>query len=373
VEDAFTPVTVTTVAPRTGAVRGADGRYHVLYELVLTNAKAATATVRGIEVLDARDPARTVARYAGAELVAQLRTLQPGPVPDATIEPNAGRLFFVALAFDSADEVPRRVVHHLDVLAADNPAATTPSPLAYPVTPFDIAAVEAPRLGPPVRGDGWVAVNGCCDSPGVHMGAVQSVNGTLVNSQRYAIDWMRLDARRRFVHGDPDRVGNYASYGADVIAVADGTVVETLDTLPDQPPGQLPDPATITLATVDGNHVVLDIGGGNFVFYAHLQSRSVVVRVGERVRRGQLLARLGNSGNTSAPHLHVHVMNGPSPIAADGIPYVYDQFRLTGQIDPAAWEAAPTIEGVWDTHPLNPPRAIRNALPLDLNVLDFPR
>jgi murein DD-endopeptidase MepM/ murein hydrolase activator NlpD len=111
-----------------------------------------------------------------------------------------------------------------------------------------------------------------------------------------------------------------------------GVVVSTGDGLPDQPPGQLPDPASITLQTVDGNHVVIEIGRGLFVFYAHLKKGSLTVRTGDRVPAGKELGRLGNSGNTSAPHLHLQVMNGPSPLGSTGLPYVYRSFTLTGTV-----------------------------------------
>ena len=117
-------------------------------------------------------------------------------------------------------------------------------------------------LAPPLRGEGWVAVNGCCNSDIVHRGSEQSINGALYNSQRYAIDWMRLDAHGQLVHAAPTDVHSYPDYGAKVYAAADGTVVETLDDLDDNIPGKLPDPTTLTVRTVDGNRVVLAIGQG---------------------------------------------------------------------------------------------------------------
>ena len=152
---------------------------------------------------------------------------------------------------------------------------------------------------------------------------------------------MRLDEQGRLVHGDLSDVHNYTCYGADVLAVADGKVVGMLNDLDDQKPGKLPDPDTMTIDTVDGNHVVLDIGGGYFAFYAHLQKKSVTVRVGDQVKKGAVLGKLGNSGNTSGPHLHFHVMTGPSVLGSDGVPYVIESFNLAGQIDIAAFEAAP--------------------------------
>jgi murein DD-endopeptidase MepM/ murein hydrolase activator NlpD len=201
---------------------------------------------------------------------------------------------------------------------------------------------------------------------------VQSVNGALYDAQRFAIDWMRLDEQGRFVRDDPADVRNYTAYGADVLAVADGTVISTLNDLDDQKPGQLPDPNTITIQTVDGNHVVLDIGGGHFAFYAHLQKNSVTVRPGDRIRKGAVLGKLGNSGNTSAPHLHFHIVSSPSVLGSDGVPYMIDRLEFAGQIDPAAFEAAPGIEGNWGEGRIKRPELRERQFPLNLNIIDFP-
>lgn len=197
------------------------------------------------------------------------------------------------------------------------------------------------------------------------------MNGGLYDAQRFAIDWVRLDADGRLVNGDPSKVESFASYGADVFAVADGKVIAVLNTLDDQPPGKLPDPSTIE--TVDGNHVVLDLGGGYFAFYAHLQKNSVTVHVGDQVKKGALLGKLGNSGNTSAPHLHFHVMNSPSVLASDGLPYVIDNFNFAGQVDIAAFDAAPGVEGDWGAGRARQTQPRREQFPLNVNIIDFPR
>ena len=116
-----------------------------------------------------------------------------------------------------------------------------------------------------------------------------------------------------------------------MLAVANGTVVAAVDAYPDQVPGKA---TGITLANADGNHVVLDIGGGRFAFYAHLKPGSVRVRPGDTVTQGQQIGEAGNSGSSDGPHLHFHVMNGPSVLASDGMPYVFSNFALTGRIPP---------------------------------------
>ena len=72
--------------------------------------------------------------------------------------------------------------------------------------------------------------------------------------------------------------------------------------------------------------VVIDIGGGNFAFFAHLKPGSLRVKLGDHVARGDVIALLGNTGNSDAPHLHFHVMDGPSPLDANGRPYVLTHF-----------------------------------------------
>jgi murein DD-endopeptidase MepM/ murein hydrolase activator NlpD len=72
---------------------------------------------------------------------------------------------------------------------------------------------------------------------------------------------------------------------------------------------------------VIGNHVILDLGDGVYAMYAHLGHGSLLVRPGDRVRAGQEMARCGNSGNSSEPHVHFQLMDGPDPDSARGIPF----------------------------------------------------
>ena len=368
--DQFTPVIASPHVPKARPVLGTDGQYHLVYELVCTNTKPVTATLQKVEVRDDRSPPGVIAAYKGDTLLAQLRTLGNTAAGSAEIEFDGTRLLLVHLTFASRAAVPRRLLHHFELLGAASPSASAPTAMSYtaaPLTPAPPALV----LGPPLAGKGWVAVNGCCEADGVHRRSAQPVNGRLVFAQRFAIDWMRLNDHGRLVHGDPADVHSYAAYGADVLAVADGTVVETLNTLDDQLPPHLPDPKTITLENVEGNHVVLDLGHGVFAFYAHLQKGSVMVKPGERVTRGRVLGKLGNSGNSSAPHLHFHIMDGSSVLGSEGLPYVIDRFGLAGQIPAAQFAAAEGVEGDWSQGLSPQPSTRRRQFPLDLTIIDF--
>lgn len=380
---AFTPIVGSIVGDESAPVLGTDGSFHVVYELWLTNARQVPATIDTLEVVDFDDQSRVLASFTGAELaVAQLSVrpresrIEPDGetlvADDPELEPNESMLAFIELTFDDESEVPDRIVHRLAGTGATNPGSTEPAPTEYLMVPWDIAQRNTPVIGPPLAGDDWVAVNGCCSTAGAHRTSVQTLTGELVNSQRFAIDWMQIGENGTFFEGDPDDVTSWYNYDQPVLAVADGTVVEVLDELPDQPVGTLPDPETITLETVDGNHVILDLGNGVFAFYAHLRAGSIEVSEGDVVTAGQELGRLGNSGNTSAPHLHLHLMAGPSAIGSDGVPMAFDEFELVGGIDPEQWEeTSEALDDEWTVVEDETPGPRNDELPLDLAVVDF--
>lgn len=373
VPDAFTPVLATFVGDRTGPVRATDGRWHVVYELWLTNARPVPATIERIEVVDYDAQDRVVARLDGATLTSAIYDVTRKPGGDGALAPNTSKMVFVELAFDDRSRVPDAIVHRVHGTGGIAPASAAPQPFTSTIAAWDLADTPPAVLGPPLAGDGWVAANGCCSARGAHRGAVMPISGRLRDAQRYAIDWMRVDAEGRLLRGPVGDASSYLAYDQPVLAVADATVVEVLDGLDDQTPGALPDPSTITIENVDGNHVILDLGGGRFAFYAHLKKGSVRVRARERVARGQELGRVGNTGNTSAPHLHLHVMDAPSALAADGLPYVFDRFTLRGALDDDRWYAPDgTLDEAYALVDGNGRGARRDELPLDLDIVDFP-
>jgi hypothetical protein len=367
--DELTPVTATTLSSSSAPVLGTDERWHVVYELQLANARPQPATVASIEVLDADDDSRVVETFSGAALQHRLRTLASRPTTSLELDANAARLVLIELAFDRRADVPRALVHRFHVLAVPI-GGGAPAQFGYTAAtfPLDRGVTVAGR---PLVGDGWVAANGCCATDGVHRATVLTINGALHAAQRFAIDWMRLDDKGRLVNGDPSDVRSYSAYGAAILAVADGAVVSTQNALEDQVPGRLPAPSTITLANILGNHVVVRHRDGRYATYAHMQKGSVTVQVGDHVRAGQTLGRLGNTGNTSAPHLHFQITEGRSVLGSSGLPYVFDRLRLQGRVDPQRWATATTLEGTWNEGLLPRPSPRRAQIPLDLDVIDF--
>jgi hypothetical protein len=387
VKDAYTPVLVQVNNPPTVPVAGTDGRFHVAYNLLLQNASQVAATIRKLDVVDATNASKVLATFSNTQLVDpacnfgdcnRLRALPATPVTDTVIPPQQARVLFVDYSFSSPREAPKYVMHHLHFDGAVSPVTTTPGPVDYTVTPYRISASGPVTIGPPLKGNNWIALNGCCEPGWPHRSSPVAMNGNLVGGQLFAIDWKQTNNQGAFYTGDKTKNESYVDYGSEVLAVADGRVTSILDGQDANAPGVLPadDPVLgpkLTVENVEGNHIVLDIGNGAYAFYAHLIKGSLRVKLGDKVTKGQVIAKLGNTGNANASHLHLQVMNGPSAIASPSIPYVIDSFDYQGQISPQRiYEADNYLTGNFfgpDRHQTPEPRT--NQLPMAWTIINF--
>jgi hypothetical protein len=202
---------------------------------------------------------------------------------------------------------------------------------------------ELKVLGSPVNGSNWLASDAPSnDADNHHRRGIFVIDGHTSISRRYAIDWAQVENGASF-SGDARNYRAYHAYGKPVVAVADSTVVTARDGLPDNVPGHNTpghegfSPAVpITMETVAGNTITLDLGGGQFAYYCHLQPGSVRVKVGEHVKRGQAIGLIGSSGDAREPHLHFEITNEPKALAGEGLPYVIDHYRVKSE---SGWES----------------------------------
>lgn len=360
----LTPLTAEIIAPP-HAVPGSDGKRHLVYELAVTNITGGSVRFEKIAVVD-------------PDSGAILATLDPDQLSER-VTPGASRghetrelaayqfaVVFMHVALAEGATIPSRITHEITAHFAVMDGDMT-------MTIGEGAVVSTPPviLGPPLRGEGYVAADGCCDSIR-HVRALLSLDGKFHLAQRFAIDWEQIDDKNTLVAGDTKVPANYHIYGQPILAVADGTVVGTRNDLQDQVPGALP--ANLPLDEADGNFVVLDIAPGLFVNYAHMRPGSVKVKLGDKVKRGDQIGEVGNTGNSQAPHLHLHVMDNASPLASDGLPYVFDSFSITA-VDEACTEDFDKAEATGSPLTLTPrvpPLKLENVLPLDLSVVDWP-
>lgn len=347
------------------AVRGSDLRQHLVYELRLANATDRPMTLGRIAVLD-RASGAAVLEMGPDAIGARLAPGGGRGTTSATLGPHQFGVAFLHVALAEGQPVPAGLLHQVD--ASIEGLGDVPG---MRIAATEVIATPPPVLGPPLRGAGYVAGDGCCDSVR-HVRALLPLGGRQYLAQRFAIDWERIDDQNRLVVGDISDVRSYHIFGDPVFAVADGVVTEARDGLPEQVPGALP--AGLPIEQADGNYVTLDIGGGAFVLYAHLRLNSVRVRAGDRVQRGDQIGEVGNSGNSQAPHLHLQVTDSPASLATDGIPYVFDAFFVTAvnEAGTADFDRAEATGSPMTLTPRSPPLRLREVLPLDLSVVEFP-
>jgi Peptidase family M23 len=362
-EPELTPLAVEALTPF-APVMGSDGQRHLVYELRIENMGGGVFNLKTIDVVDPKAD-RVLLELDRTEIAKRFALGGSRGNESADLGPAQFGVLFVHVALPQGEPAPMMLVHRVtgffDKINAD-----------FTMTGGQTISLVWRRpavLGPPLSGSGFVAADGCCDSIR-HVRALLPIDGRLVLAQRFAIDWEEIDAEGRVVVGDPKALESYVIFGKSVLAVDDGTVIAARNDQPEQVPGALP--AGIKLRDADGNFVVLDIGGA-YVLYAHMQPGSVTVKAGDRVTRGEILGKVGNSGNSQAPHLHLHVTDGPLPMASNGLPYVFDAFTLTAvdKAGTADFDKAEATGSALTLTKVDPPQRLNNILPLDLSVVDF--
>jgi len=318
---------VDAVVPVAPTAFRADGKVHLVYELHITNFSREECTLTGVGVRRGDDDNKLLAHYQGLDLVERLaRPRVPAAIglDKLRVGPGLRGVVYLWVTLDSPAEVPVALEHQASVKVGDDPQEFTVTCGRIPVHR------EVTVLGPPLRGDQWLAANGPANnSP--HRRALIPVGGSARISQRFAIDWVRLRDDGKTFTGDPLDNKNYRAYGSEVLAVADGVVSEMKDGIPQNVPGENSRAVPITLETIGGNHIILDLGRGRYAFYAHLQPGSTRVKAGDQVHRGQVLALVGNTGNSTEPHLHFHLSDASSPLGSEGLPYAFESFEVQGK------------------------------------------
>lgn len=324
-------------------VANIDGRAVLAWELHLTNARADTVRVQRVFVRDGTT--RVIATFEDSLLARSIQPMTRGPsaMPATVIPPGMRRVLHAWIALP-AGAAPRQLVHDVAVKPTGAEFVTTSTPVL-------VDRMLAPLISPPLRGGPWAAIYDPA-LPGGHRMAIYTVDGRARIPARFAMDFVRLPPTGRFDMNatTADRNG----FGADVLAVGDGTIVAAVDDMPDNDnTGSAPRPR-FPIEAGSGNYVALDLGGGSVAFYEHLKAGSVSVRVGQRVRAGQVIAQLGYSGSSSiGPHLHFHLADANALLASEGSPFALRSFRELGAFrDIAAFAGGRAYEPVAGRAPL---------------------
>jgi len=296
-----------------------EGLPTLLYEVCLSNFTANEINIQHLGVIDARSR-RTLWKLSGEELYERLGTMDGRPLGGGALHPGRSAIVYLELTLPSP-ALPSALTHTIESRLAGA------SESAISVSARSMVGTHPPSIGPPLRGGPWVGVYHPAWQRG-HRRVVRTLEGTGTIPGRFAIDWVRVNEEGAIADGDADITRNHLGYGADVLAVADARVVAARDGMPES--ATVSGSARHALGDASGNFIALELATARFVFYEHLLPGSVRVTAGQAVQKGEVIAELGFTGDSTGPHLHFHVANGDSPIYSDGMPFVIDQFVLLG-------------------------------------------
>jgi hypothetical protein len=303
---------------------------HLAYELHVTNFRPYDVVLTRLEVIDAVRDSR-VAELRDSQLAATLgRVGARVEGAERQIIPAGGRtIVYLWLPLANGVATPTRLQHRIEL------DLVRPTGRLHTVVTDAGATVSSEQpivLNPPLRGGPWVALYDPMMLGG-HRTSVYTLDGRARIPARFAIDWVKLAEDATHARGDATSIANWHGYGAEVLAVADGVVAEAVDDMTESATLSETE-APLALENASGNSVTLDLGHGRYAFYEHLAHGSIAVKSGERVRSGQVIGRLGNSGSSSSgPHLHFHVADARNELAAEGLPYVFRDFEVVGAYD----------------------------------------
>ena len=357
------PASIEFRVPKAPTVAVGDSGAFLTYELHITNLSQAVIVLKSVDVLNGADTSRRLLSVADSGLLKIISRPGSNVVPSERLRVAGGSRANLYLWVPLDKNAPPATLRHrltVQITGSD----TTTQVLEGAVTAVERRAVS---IIPPLRGE-WLAGNGPSNTSG-HRRTAIALNGAVAIGQRFAIDFLQVDDSGRTWRPGSDSTNNksYYAYGKDIISVGDGVVVETKDSIPENSPrSPVARAVPINLLTVGGNHIVVDMGQGHYAFYAHVQPGSLRVKLGDRVKRGQVIALLGNSGNSTEPHLHFHIVDavaaGTSTLGAEGIPYA-TSFDVIGHC---------TLSAAGIKCARTPAVTVRDGIPLQNELVRFP-
>jgi hypothetical protein len=342
---------------------GSDSSTHLAYEVLFTNFSSGDVTIEKVEILGDGAEMQTL---DAKEVAARLQPIGTRE-PSATMTKSTQALLFIHFQMPEGKHAPRELSHRVTARFAAAPPGHQEIAATGGVIAVDHRAVAV--IAPPIHGAGYVSADSCCDAVR-HQRAALPINGHFYIAQRYAVDWEQINEQGRIYHGPKEKLESYNIFGKEAIAVADATVASTTDGAPEGTPGQYP--TDIDPTTADGNAVILDLGQHRYAMYAHLQPGSIKVHQGDKVKTGQVLGLVGDTGNSLVPHLHFQLMDQPSSLASNSLPYEIDNFEVTAKgISTATFDQAES-DGTPLPHTLLTPLVhAKKALPLDQLIITF--
>lgn len=296
----------------------ADDKYFLVYEIFLSNFMKSPAKILSFSV----ENENKKNLFTMTDLKNAIVSPNEKNKDVLNFAPGESKKIFVWLSFANENDIPKNLSHHFSVASSFK---NQPADFAMGTYQLAVDNKQPVIISSPLHGKNWLAGNGPSNTSD-HRRTGLILDGKPYFAQRFAIDFVQVGKDGLTYSGDVHKNTSYHCYNQDVLAVADGTVVQTQDGLAENVPNSNKFAVEINEKNLPGNYIVLDLGNGNFAGYAHLIPGSLKVKVGDHVARNQVIAKLGNSGNSSEPHLHFQIINNKSFLKSEGIPYAFDHF-----------------------------------------------
>lgn len=331
------------------------GKAALVYELQITSYAQDALALQRIEVID--DQHRALLDLSGSTLTEAIGRADRAKGDErARIAPGMTAVVYLSVPVvgTGATHLTHRVVY-ADVNAQEftiEGGALTSRPSAPKV------------LNPPLRGGPWVAIYDARWERG-HRRVIYATHGQAKIPGRFAIDWILVGPHGGFASGKGETPAQWYGYGADVLAVADATVATVGEGVAEPATLKEGTARKVPLEDAAGNYVALDLGDGRYAFYEHLKPGSITVKPGQRVRPGEVIGKLGFTGESTGPHLHFHVSDANAPLDAEGLPYALSSWRVVG--------AYTSIEDFAEGRPWTAKAmsTVGDGFPAPLSVVDF--
>jgi hypothetical protein len=324
--------------PPEAQILDGGGRRHSAYELYVTNWGKTPLKITKLDVIGKDDDKVVVNQSASdKQLAAMFMPINgDGTKPnDPGLKPGETGVFFIFTEWlpDQGDPDNFNTAITIEQHGERSGSGTIQAPT------IELNQDDPIVIQTPLRGKNWLAANAPSNTS-AHRRAMLPVNGQPHIGQRYAIDWIQLGDDGKAFTGDEHDNKSYHAWDQEIHAVADGKIVEVKDGIPENVPDSGKLAVQITNDTLPGNRIIQELSEGHYAAYAHLRPGTIKVKMGDTVHAGDVLAHLGNSGNSTEPHLHFQVCDAPSFPASEGLPfaidqYMYDDYKIDKSPKPA--------------------------------------
>ncbi len=315
---------VATPYPPEAQILDGAGHRHSAYELYVTNWGKTPLKITKLEV-NGKEDQKIVATLSasGKQLAAMFVPASgDGTKPnDPNLKPGETGVFFIFVDWLPGQDDPDTFDTAITIEQhGERSGSGTIHTAALDINQDDPIVIHSPLLG-----KNWLAANAPSNTSS-HRRAMLPINGQPHIGQRYAIDWIQLGDDGQAFTGDEHDNKSYHAWDQEIHAVADGKIVEVKDGIPENVPNSGKLAVQITNDTLPGNDIIQQLSEDHYAAYAHLRPGTIKVKVGDTVHAGDVIAHLGNTGNSSEPHLHFQVCDAPSFPASEGLPFAIDQY-----------------------------------------------